>query len=315
MYPQRLEAPKLTAFEHTPSPISSSALPPKNTLLFIGGMTDGFLTVPYVTPLANYLHNHPLSDSYSVVEILLSSSYNQWGLGSVSQDAEEISKCVAYFRNLRPNSGKMVFLGHSTGCQDIMEYLTGAGAESRERVDGAIFQASVSDREALDTIYAADTSTRKTVDELNNLARTYVNQGRGSDTLPFSKTGYIFPGVPISGERWLSVVSPASDYAGSEDFFSSDLPDERLKNTFRKIAANTKVAIMFGGSDEYVPPRVDREALVSRWVRELEEGEAKVDREATGVLEGATHNLDKVEGLVLREFMQRVRGFLEKLRE
>lgn len=42
-----------------------------------------------------------------------------------------------------------MLLGHSTGCQDVMEYLTGIGHEKRPAIDGAIIQAPASDREAI----------------------------------------------------------------------------------------------------------------------------------------------------------------------
>lgn len=67
-----------------------------------------------------------LNADWAIAEVLLSSSYRGWGTGSLAKDARELAQCVEYFQNLRP--GKMVVLmGHSTGCQDIMEYLVGKG--------------------------------------------------------------------------------------------------------------------------------------------------------------------------------------------
>jgi len=53
-----------------------------------------------------------------------------------------------YFRKIG-KFGKIVLMGSSTGCQDVMEYLTGANAAKRPRIDGGILQAPVSDREAI----------------------------------------------------------------------------------------------------------------------------------------------------------------------
>jgi triacylglycerol esterase/lipase EstA (alpha/beta hydrolase family) len=67
-----------------------------------------------------------LPSSWAIAEVLLSSSYRGWGTSSLAKDARELSECVSYFASLRP-SAKIVLMGHSTGCQDIMEYLLGKG--------------------------------------------------------------------------------------------------------------------------------------------------------------------------------------------
>lgn len=51
---------------------------------------------------------------WSVVEVLLTSSYAGWGHSSIAQDAKELALAVQYFREHR-NTRRVVLLGHSTG--------------------------------------------------------------------------------------------------------------------------------------------------------------------------------------------------------
>ncbi|EKD13179.1 uncharacterized protein L3040_002981 [Drepanopeziza brunnea f. sp. 'multigermtubi'] len=70
-----------------------------------------------------------------------------WGTSSLLKDAYELSECVTYFGGIK--TGKIVLMGHATGCQDIMEYLTGTFNRSRPKIDGGTLQGTRSDRQAL----------------------------------------------------------------------------------------------------------------------------------------------------------------------
>ncbi|MCJ1465583.1 hypothetical protein MMC07_004202 [Pseudocyphellaria aurata] len=284
---------RLVAFEH-----GQTGASPSNTIIFIGGLTDGLLTVPYTLPLAKALPN-----AYSLVEVLLSSSYSGWGTVSINQDVKEIAQCVAYFQNLRPQ-GKVVLLGHSTGCQDVLHYLIADG--ERPRIDGGILHSSVSDREAL-------TKVLPPADYENGvkLAREYVDDNRGGDVLPARFTGALFS-TPISANRWMSLASPGPDHAGEDDYFSSDFDDERLKRTFGKAGATgTRLSLLYGGSDQYVPDAVDKGALLGKWFRHIQEAGGVVD-ESAGIIEGATHTL-KEGGKPTEDLIDRVIGFISRL--
>ena len=115
-------------------------------------------------------------------------------------------------------------MGHSTGCQDVMEYLTGAGHETRPPIDGAIIQAPASDRESIvmlmdPSLYRLSCGT----------AKRMIAEGQGDEILPSYETLGLFP-CPVTAKRWLSLASP--DHDGDDDYFSSDLSDEQLKKSF-----------------------------------------------------------------------------------
>lgn len=86
----------------------------KNALVFVGGLTDGPQTVPYIRTVAAKLEA-TTGLSYSVFEIRIRSSFSGFGFGSLAEDVEDISAVVKYLRGI--GKEKVVMMGHSTGCQ------------------------------------------------------------------------------------------------------------------------------------------------------------------------------------------------------
>lgn len=289
------QAPRLVAFEYGQSHQSSL-----NTIIFIGGLGDGLLTVPYLTVLAAAL---PLS--YSLAQILLSSSYGGWGSSSLTIDVREIAQCVEYFRKLRPG-GKIVLMGHSTGSQDVIHYLVSDGR--RPPVDGGILQAAVSDRESLASIVSPDDFERGI-----KLAREYITDGRGKDILPSSITCFIYSS-PVSANRFISLASPGPDHAGEDDYFSSDFDDARIKRTFGKAGSTgTRLSILLGDNDSSIPDDVDKAVLLEKWTRHIREGGGTVDEDA-GIIPGASHTL-REGGEPTEDLKRRVLGFIDRLEQ
>ncbi|XP_043696738.1 UPF0613 protein PB24D3.06c-like [Telopea speciosissima] len=106
----------------------------KQQVIFIGGLTDGFLATEYLQPLSIALEN----EKWSLVQLLLSSSYIGYGTSSLKEDALELDQLIGYLIN-KENSEGVVLLGQSTGCQDIVHYLHTNAACSRA-VRAAILQ-------------------------------------------------------------------------------------------------------------------------------------------------------------------------------
>ncbi|KAL3428077.1 esterase lipase [Phlyctema vagabunda] len=286
----------LVAFEHFPNSVDSHS---NNVIIFVGGLSDGLLTVPYASTIADHL-----PPSWSLAQVLLSSSYSGWGTSSLEKDVAEISAAVSYFRKIK--DGKIVLLGHSTGCQDALRYLTGPGHETRAPIDAAIIQAPVSDREALVSILDPSVYRESCV-----VAEAMVASGNGEEILPSRETQGFFP-APVSARRWLSLASPHHD--GDDDYFSTDLTDEQLKKTFGSLPSTVPFLILFSGSDEYVGPEVDKAALVKRWIGVVKESGGNVDEEYSGVVEGASHNLAGNPEDVVLQLVRRVLGFTDGLR-
>jgi pimeloyl-ACP methyl ester carboxylesterase len=293
--------PNCAAFEPARSTEQSSGKA-LHTLLWIGGMFDTFLTVEYPTKIAP-----SLPPSWRVMTASLGSAGKSWGVGSIAQDAKDMSKIISYIKQQQP-SGKIVIMGHSTGCQDCMEYVVGMKSSERPAVDGVILQAPVSDREALEKDLP-----EAFMHEANQMALKMCREGHDKDAMPNKMTSPVFGNMAISARRWIDVASPAPDHSGADDYFSSDLPDDRLKSTFGKLPASTPLLILYSGDEESVPASLDKVALVSRWADITEKGGGQVDRRNGSIVLGATHNLNGCPENVVNDLVQRVVGFLGRL--
>jgi hypothetical protein len=286
---------KLVAFEFT----GPSGQPSKHILLWIGGLGDGLHTVSYPAALA-----HKLPSEWSLAQVVLRSSYNGWGTSSLQQDVKDLSQCVEHFRKTKPEGSKIVCMGHSTGCQDLMEYLTGKGRDERAVIDGAILQAPVSDREALE-----GAMEKGDIDKVLEFSKKWIDTGRGDDVLPHNVGGSFFGRTPVSAYRWYSLLSPGGD----DDYFSSDLSHEILKQSFGTIKKESPLLILYSGADQFVPSSIDRKALVQKWWSFVKEGGGIADEEHGGVVPDAHHNLEEDGEEILEDLCARVSGFLRNV--
>jgi alpha-beta hydrolase superfamily lysophospholipase len=290
--------PNLCAFEPTKPLVKSLNI---NTLLWIGGMFDTLLSVSYPPKLAEYL-----GPTWSVVTASLFSVGMGWGVSTIARDADEMAKIVAYLRERRPG-GKIVIMGHSTGCQDCMEYLVGKNADKRPTVDGVILQAPVSDREALGNILP-----EAHLHEANQLALKWCREKHDRDVLPNRLTKPAFGRIGITARRWVDIASPAPNYDGADDYFSSDHPEERLKGTFGKLPSDVPLLVLYSGNDDGVPKDVDKRRLTQKWMHITEANGGVVDGINGGVIEGASHNLNG-QTTEVDDLLRRVASYLERL--
>ncbi|RDX81903.1 SPAPB24D3.06c, partial [Mucuna pruriens] len=230
-------------FKYGPNPIQVAFKTGdfKRQVIFIGGLTDGFLATSYLEPLAIALDR----ENWSLVQFLMSSSYSGYGTSSLQQDAKELDQLINYLINKEDSEG-VALLGHSTGCQDIVHYMRTNYACSRA-VRAAIFQAPVSDREYQATL----PHTASMID----LAAKMISEGRGLELMPREAD----PGAPITAYRYHSLCS----YNGDDDLFSSDLSDDQLRMRLGHMSS-THCQVIFSMADEYVPDYVDKKALVER---------------------------------------------------
>lgn len=233
----------------------SSQSAPEHFLVFVGGLGDGFLTVPYVPALAQQVAAR--LPHCAVVQALISSSYLGFGTGSLARDAAELAQLVRFLRTRRGTSrSRVILMGHSTGCQDTMEYLSKysqrADFDAVEALDGAILQAPVSDSEAF-RHFASDQ-----VDELLALAKSHLENGRPDELLPARALDVVF-GAPILAARFVALA----DRRGADDYFSLYLTAEDHAQTFGRV--RVPLLVLEGGADEFVPPHVDRADLVRLW--------------------------------------------------
>lgn len=326
----------MTAFEYT----RGSRQKP-HSIIFVGGLSDGLGTVDYTADLVNALED----TEWTLFNLVLSCSYNGWGMGHLGKDTDEMALCTRYIREYKePHYGpsKIVIMGSSTGSQDVLHYLhspnprpphpvldRGRMPVIRPPVDGAILQAPVSDREGI--LHELSTGTERDspaqMQELYNEAvaaarrDTYEDNGSVDTVVPLSvsaRIGYSTT-TPVSSRRFLSLVSPDSPAKPAEDdLFSSDLSDAQLAETFGMVGARgllkKKLLVLYSGSDQSVPPWVNKQSLIQRWRRAIDvDGESFWDPRSL-VIPNASHQLsDSDQAEPRRILVERVTGYLNDI--
>lgn len=248
----------------------------KKVLIFVGGLLDGLLTVPYLVPLAKELDKI----GYSLIQIQISSSHIGWGTGSLSRDSSEIAKLVNYLKSDKGGSRQVIgLMGHSTGCQNTIHYFTKQPRNNRAakypEIDFGILQAPVSDR-----ISAAENLTPEQLKESLELADSMISNGQSQEIMPQKFSKHFF-NVPINAYRWKSLMA----IRGDDDFFSPDLEDSDFKSTFGSF--NKPFLVLYSGDDEYVPKSLNKEELMKRWENVTGSNWSKYSK----IVEGAKHNL------------------------
>ena len=189
---------------------------------------------------------------------------------------------------------EFALVGHSTGCQNSIHFLKYGQQELVEKVKVVALQAPVSDRE-----------TTEDHSEYIKQAQTMVEQQQGDEMMPRSAFW-----APITASRYLSLL----DVNGEDDFFSSDLTDEQLCERLGHVGQKEELDLIAvsSGKDEYVPSFVDKEVLLRRMVKAMnngvegcfnvggdnvvEGGDAGGGNARGLMLENANHNLSESEG-------------------
>ncbi|KAK3331962.1 hypothetical protein B0T19DRAFT_414328 [Cercophora scortea] len=277
------------AYEHGVSSSTPDSTP-ANALVFIGGLGDGPHGVPYVRTIARKIAAQVTDVPFSVFEVRLSSSFSGWGYSTLARDVEEIARFVVYLRTVL-GKRKVVIMGHSTGCQDCLEYYRHlekgrvdgedgeVNGEGVPEVDGVILQGPVSDREAMAVLGVEKGEVERVVE----FAKGMVDKGKGEEIVPREMVEGILGGSPVTAYRVWSLAG----VGGDDDYFSSDLPDDKVKAIWGRL--RQPVLIVPSAEDEFVPGTIDVAALVKRWESFCLPGMAS---ELSGLIPGANHRVD-----------------------
>ena len=197
-------------YTNSPAPLhafeSGAGEGSENFLVVMGGLTDGLLPTSYTPALAAAA----AADGWNTVQPVLRGSYCQFGTGGLGQDVEDLGALVRFLRDSR-GAKRIALLGHSTGCQISVRFMTaggGAPEELRALVKLVVLQAPVSDREAA--------SGSGVGPEVVAEARALVEQGNGGAIISHSLYGFI----PLSAQRALDLF----ERLGADDMFRCARP-------------------------------------------------------------------------------------------
>ena len=224
--------------EPTSLPVFETLPELPNKLVFVPGLTDTIGVVPYLPRLAPKLHEL----GYSLVQPVKGSDLGGFGSSSLEGDAQELTQLIKHLIN-NGASGKVFLMGHSTGCQDIIKFL------SRDRgikIHGGILQAPVSDCEYFD---AHKTPTDA---ELIDRAASLIASGRGGDVLPRNATAT--PSETSHGNAAAVIQPPMTAYrfyslnshGGDDDKFSSALGDDDIRRVWGPALSRAPILALMG---------------------------------------------------------------------
>ena len=195
----------------------------KKIVLFIAGLGDGFFTVPYTEYLPSLLQEA----GWGFAQPIIRSSYNNYGRFTLQDEVEDLKSAISYLITVK-GVQEIILMGHSTGCQDILQYLM--TNENFAYISKIILQGGVSDRES-------------------PLAPTLILTENDEFLVP----GY---SSIFTKSRFQSLFGKG----GFEDMFSSDLPDYPHLRSLR-----LPCLLLYSRDDEYVPDYVDKRDLLARW--------------------------------------------------
>ena len=254
--------------------------------------------------------------------------------------------CAQYIKKYKTakygSNNKLIIMGHSTGSQCVLHYLYRPNPHTftapfdpdlvhihRPELDGAIMQAPVSDREAIQLVLRdgfggkPPNQIQESWAKAEAFARDVVaHKDQSIDTIiPLHLTSPIYSNVPISCRRFLSLASPDSpDKPGADDLFSSDLSESQLSITFGMIRQRgllrSKLMVLISGKDQAVPEWVNKEQILSRW-KEAADGASPGqiwDAKHSGVIPGASHALSDPDQAEPRQWLcKRVLSYLNSV--
>ncbi|TXT04283.1 hypothetical protein VHUM_04170 [Vanrija humicola] len=242
-------------------------------VVFIGGLFSGMLDAPFLPRLSRALGDA----GWRLVQIHWSSAYDGFGTGSLDRDCDELESLVAHLRTLGVHT--VVLMGHSTGSQAVLRYLSKAG---RSEVQGGILQSPASDRE----FFAADPDDTNVWKQYLPHAETLIAAGKGDHLLDDKFTAET--SIRMTAYRLHSLVG----LGGDDDYFSSDLPDvpddsvhiHPLSSSFGKLSAP---ALALWCEKDHCAVLPDQTPLLRRWEA------ASQGKLEWRILLGASHTVDE----------------------
>lgn len=286
---------------------TSGDLTSPKAVVFIGGLFNGLLSPPYLVELSFALGKA----GWRLVQMHWSGAYDGFGTGSLDRDRLEISCLVSRLRE--QGTEKVVLMGHSTGSQDVIHYLSASKSylspssasllEVLTKVDGGILQAPASDREFFVTPSSPpDPNSAFWLAQLP-IATELVKSGRGEEVL--DKDFCLKAGCRMSAYRLWSLLSDEGD----DDYFSSGIPLDPdgvkahpLSQSFGQISA--PALALYSEKDEFgkLP---DVRATMRSWE------EAAGGKLEAKVLMGASHAVAEFEAR--NKLFEEVVGWLRRV--
>ncbi|KAF9169625.1 hypothetical protein BGX21_010446 [Mortierella sp. AD011] len=224
---------RLTMFESGPENSTAS-------VVFIGGLLDGYHALPYLPLLGKTLAEQV---GMSLIQVMLSSSHMGYGISSLQEDVKELDVLFDFLLEKRAKT-RLFIVGHSTGCQDAISYA--CYGKHKEAIQGIVLQGPVSDREFM-------ASSMDMYGKYLRLAQRMINDGKGQELMVREVDV-----APLTAYRFNSLAS----VGGDDDMFSSDIPFEKMQELFGQV--KSPLIMVHSGKDEYIPEQINKDKLISQ---------------------------------------------------
>lgn len=259
---------------------------PDRVLIFIHGLT--------ATAFSNHKISVPLSDQNTAVITFSNRGHDKVaklkkidkrkkkGYRSIyaGEALEVFTDCVDDIQGAvdlikAKGVNKMFLIGHSTGCQKSIYYLSRQGKQ--KQVNGVVLLCPVSD-------YAASSlfTKKQDLNKILSCAKKMKYQGKENDLLP----GNIWPDYH-SAQRFLSLYTPDSD----EEIFTY-AQSNKIPNTLQRVKLPTLA--VFAGNDKYHDRPTKR---IVDWFKE----NSRSSDLSTDVVNNAPHNFNGYEDELLEK--------------
>lgn len=236
----------------------ASAEAAEKALVLVPGLGDRPFSLPYAPRLRAFCDER----GAALVHFQMR-SLPHYGIHTVGEDVEDIGDLHAAISGAYK---EITFLGHSTGCQDLLLYAETLGPEEKEKVR-FVLQGPVSDREHEKAV--------------NPELAALVQAARKED--PARVLHFRHAGEYITAGRFLDLFQ----VQGKEDLFSLDLHEPYVGRNRHRLPLH----FVISEKDEYL--KADPRALKKRL-------EAYPGALSVSIIEGADHGLSVGE----EEFIQ-----------
>ncbi len=215
---------------------------PNTAIVFVHGLgSNAFAHHDYLAPLAAgrtavLFFSNRGHDGVAGVKRLKPSARKGYVYENAGVAHEVFTDCADDLQGavdlLRKRGARRIYLvGHSTGCQKIVYYLSRTGAQPR--IAGAALLCPISDY--ADAAHEDERKRRKG----ESAARKLVHRGKPHELLPAD----LWRG-PIDAQRFLSLYTPDT----KEEIFTYAQP-KKVPRTLRKV--EIPLLVVFAGDDEY----------------------------------------------------------------
>jgi len=197
------------------------------------------------------------------------------GLENFADCADDIAGAVSFV--LSQGTTEVVLVGHSTGCQKAIFYLSRI---ENPKVSKVILLAPISDLACVSTVAPSEIFKKAF-----STAKQQSREGKGGSLLSES----VWPQI-MSADRFLSLYTKESD----EEIFCYGFPDKK-PDVFRSV--KIPILAVFAGADEHSPTPAEK---IARWFSDNFSNKAS----KSVIIPEAKHNFKGYESVLGKEIQQ-----------